>query len=83
MEESMEDIFMSSRELMERLEKMAYDGGSFIDAVVEFAEQNEIDLEEIISMLSRSFKQKIKAEAVSCNLLKEKPKHKDISHFFQ
>lgn len=81
-EEAMEQLFMSHREFIELLENLANEVGSYIDAVVVFSEENEMEIDDIVSLLSKSYRQKIKQEASSLNLLKEKQTHTDISQFF-
>lgn len=82
-ESVMDQLFMSQTELVEKLEILAHEGGSFIDAIIEFAERYEMETEDIASLLSRSFLQKLKEEAISYNLIKEKAENIDISQFFQ
>jgi hypothetical protein len=44
---------------------------SYIDAIVNFCEQNNIDLESVPKLISKPLKEKIKYEAMELNFLKK------------
>jgi DNA-directed RNA polymerase alpha subunit len=45
---------------------------SYMDAVVDYCEKNDIDLTTVKSIVNKSLKEKIKSEAVNLKMLKEK-----------
>ena len=45
---------------------------SYMDAVVDYCEKNDIDLTTVNPMINKSLKEKIKNEAVNLKMLKEK-----------
>lgn len=45
---------------------------SYMDAIVLYCDENEIDISTVKSMVSKSLKEKIKAEAERLNMLKSK-----------
>ena len=45
---------------------------SYMDAVVDYCEKNDIDLTTVNPMINKSLKEKIKSEAVNLKMLKEK-----------
>ena len=47
-------------------------GETYIDAVVHYAEKNNIEVETISKMLNKVIRQKIESEASDLNLLREK-----------
>lgn len=51
---------------------------SYIDAVIYFCEQNNIDLESVPKLISKPLKEKIKYEATELNFLKKTSRAKLI-----
>jgi len=49
---------------------------SYIDAVVFFCEQNNIDVESVSKLISKPLKEKIKGEAMELNFLKRSSRAK-------
>tara|TARA_Y100001973_G_C5000950_1_gene233620 strand:- start:231 stop:461 length:231 start_codon:yes stop_codon:yes gene_type:complete len=45
---------------------------SYMDAIVWYCEENNIEIETTSRLISKSLKEKIKVEALNANLLKEK-----------
>ena len=45
---------------------------TYMDAVVDYCEKNDIDLTTVNPMINKSLKEKIKSEAVNLKMLKEK-----------
>jgi hypothetical protein len=45
---------------------------TYMEAVVHYCETNNIEIETTTRLISKSLKEKIKAEALNANLLKEK-----------
>ena len=57
----------------EEIEKIAHDNKdmSYIDAIVYFCEQNNVDIESVPKLMSKPLKEKLKCEAMELNLLKK------------
>ena len=51
---------------------------SYIDAIVHFCEQNNIDVESVPKLISKPLKEKIKYEAMELNFLKKTSRAKLI-----
>jgi len=49
---------------------------NYIDAIVHFCEQNNIDLESVPKLISKPLKEKIKYEAMELNFLKKSSRAK-------
>ena len=62
--------FNSSTDFSQYIERMANSTGSYIDAVVDYCDKNDIEIESVKKLLSTSLKDKIKTEAESLNLVK-------------
>jgi len=45
---------------------------SYMDAIVWYCETNKIEIETVKRLVSKNLKEKIKAEALNANMLKEK-----------
>ena len=62
---------MNSKEFSQKIETLSKQKRcSYMDAVLEFCKDNDLDPSTIGSMVSKSLKEKIKAEAVNLKLLK-------------
>ena len=60
-------------EFNQEIEKFVKETGeSYIDAVVHYAEKNEVEIETVSKMLNKVIRQKIESEASDLNFLKEK-----------
>jgi len=68
----LESKFYCSRKFAEEIEAIAHEnkGMKYIDAIVHFCEQNNIDVESIPKLISKPLKEKLKCEAMELNLLK-------------
>jgi hypothetical protein len=68
----LETKFYCSRRFAEEIEAIAHDnkGMKYIDAIVFFCEQNNLDVESIPKLISKPLKEKLKCEAMELNLLK-------------
>jgi hypothetical protein len=44
-----------------------------MDAIVLYCEENKIEIETVTRLISKALKEKIHAECLNANLLKEKP----------
>ena len=51
---------------------------NYIDAIIHFCEQNNIDLESVPKLISKPLKEKIKYEAMELNFLKKTSRAKLI-----
>ena len=64
---------MNSKEFSLKIEEIVKQKRcSYMDAVVLFCDENEIDTSTIKPLISKSLKEKIKLEAIDLKLLKEK-----------
>ena len=62
---------MNSKEFSLKIEKLAKEKRcSLMDAILEFCKENDLDPGTVGGMVSKSLKEKIKAEAVNLKLLK-------------
>tara|TARA_X000000950_G_scaffold219801_1_gene264663 strand:+ start:348 stop:563 length:216 start_codon:yes stop_codon:yes gene_type:complete len=60
-------------EFNQEIEKFVKETGeTYIDAVVHYAEKNEVEIETVSKMLNKVIRQKIESEASDLNFLKEK-----------
>jgi len=62
--------FRTSNDFSQHIEKMANITNSYIDAVVDYCEKRDIEIESVKKLLSVSLKDKIKNEAEELNMLK-------------
>ena len=64
---------LNKLEFNQEIEKFVKETGeSYIDAVVHYAEKNEVEIETVSKMLNKVIRQKIESEASDLNLLREK-----------
>ena len=64
---------LNKLEFNQEIEKFVKETGeSYIDAVVHYAEKNEVEIETVSKMLNKVIRQKIDSEASDLNFLKEK-----------
>ncbi len=69
--------FTSSNDFSMFIEKQVVEKKlSYMDAVISFCQENDIDIESISPLVSKSLKEKIKVEAISLNYMKDKSKGK-------
>jgi len=62
---------MNSKEFSQKIEKLAKEKRcSLMDAILEFCKENDLDPGTVGSMVSKSLKEKIKADAIQLKLLK-------------
>tara|TARA_X000000950_G_scaffold283025_1_gene382988 strand:- start:2127 stop:2420 length:294 start_codon:yes stop_codon:yes gene_type:complete len=65
--------FKTSSDFSQYIEKCSKESGAgYIDALVDYCLKQEIEMESVKKLLTTSLKEKIKEEAESLNLLKEK-----------
>tara|TARA_B100001248_G_C27329886_1_gene430876 strand:+ start:799 stop:1014 length:216 start_codon:yes stop_codon:yes gene_type:complete len=64
---------LNKLEFNQEIEKFVKETGeTYIDAVVHYAEKNEVEIETVSKMLNKVIRQKIESEASDLNFLKEK-----------
>ena len=64
---------LNKLEFNQEIEKLVKETGeTYIDAVVHYAEKNEVEIETVSKMLNKVIRQKIESEASDLNFLKEK-----------
>lgn len=57
----------------QEIEDFVYETGeSYIDAIINFCEKNNVEIESVAKMINRVIKAKIESEAEDLNLLTEK-----------
>jgi hypothetical protein len=62
---------MNSKEFSQKIERLAKEKRcSLMDAILEFCKENDLDPGTVGSMVSKSLKEKIKADAIQLKLLK-------------
>ena len=62
---------MNSKEFSQKIERLAKEKRcSLMDAILEFCKENDLDPGTVGSMVSKSLKEKIKADAIKLKLLK-------------
>lgn len=83
MTNDIEEMFLSKDEFNRKVELLASEDGSYIDALVEICTDVDVEIEDAVKLLSKSLKQKIKQEATYFNLLKDRYKVQDLSEFLR
>ena len=64
---------MNSKEFSLKIESIVKDKRiTYMDAVIDYCNNNDIDLSTVNPMINKSLKEKIKNEAINLNMLKEK-----------
>jgi len=65
------DKFISRDKFVEDIEKIVLDTDqSYIDAIVSYCEDNNIDIESVNKLISKPLKEKLRYEATELNYLK-------------
>ena len=74
LEKVLESKFFCPSRFAQEIEKLVQTNidMNYIDAVVYFCEQNNIDVESVSKLISKPLKEKIKYEAMELNFLKRK-----------
>lgn len=64
--------FYTSQTFSEEIENIVKDNNDmrYVDAIVYFCEQNNLDIESIPKLISKPLKERLKVEAMELNLLK-------------
>ena len=64
---------MNSKEFSLKIESIVKDKRiTYMDAVIDYCNNNDIDLTSVNPMVNKSLKEKIKSEAINLKMLKEK-----------
>ena len=73
LEKELEKKFFSSARFVQEIEQIVQCNSDmkYIDAIVHFCEQNNIDIESVPKLISKPLKEKIKYEAMELNFLKK------------
>ena len=77
-DKALNEKFISKAKFAEDIESLVLETKmSYIDAIVEYCENNSIEIETVNKLISKPLKDKIKCEAIELNYLKTKaPKGK-------
>jgi hypothetical protein len=78
LEKVLESKFFCPSRFAQEIEKLVQTNPdmNYIDAVVHFCEQNNIDIESVSKLISKPLKEKIKYEAMELNFLKRSSRAK-------
>jgi hypothetical protein len=70
-----EEKFLCSDKFSQKIETIVIENGiSYIDAIIQFCEENSVEVETIPKLLSKPLKEKLKFEATQLNFLKKTSK---------
>jgi len=80
LEKVLESKFFCPSKFAQEIENLVQynDNMNYIDAIIHFCEQNNIDLESVPKLISKPLKEKIKYEAMELNFLKKTSRAKLI-----
>ena len=80
LEKALESKFFCPSRFAQEIESLVHttEGMSYIDAIIHFCEQNNIDVESVPKLISKPLKEKIKYEAQELNFLKRTSRAKLI-----
>jgi len=72
---ALEEKFLCSDKFSQRIETIVKECGvSYIDAIIQFCEENSVEVETIPKLISKPLKEKLKFEATQLNFLKKTSK---------
>ena len=68
----LEDKFMTAAKFSQEVERIVFDNidMNYIDAIIHYCDQNEIELETVPKLISKPLKEKLKYDAQELNLIK-------------
>jgi|TARA_B100000035_G_scaffold308397_1_gene313015 hypothetical protein len=72
--ELIDENFMDKNKFSMTIENMVKDSNrtiNYIDAIVDFCESKDIEIESVVKLIAPSLKEKIKAEATRLNYIKK------------
>lgn len=80
LEKVLESKFFCQSRFAQEIEELVRDNSdmNYIDAIVHFCEQNNIELDSVPKLISKPLKDKIKCEAMELNFLKRTSRAKLI-----
>lgn len=80
LEKALEDKFFCPSKFAQEIENLVQINSemNYIDAIIHFCEQNNIDVESVPKLISKPLKEKIKYEAMELNFLKKTSRAKLI-----
>jgi len=80
LEKALESKFFCPSKFAQEIENLVHTNEemNYIDAIVYFCEQNNIDVESVPKLISKPLKEKIKYEAMELNFLKKTSRAKLI-----
>jgi len=80
LEKALEDKFFCPSKFAQEIENLVQVNVemNYIDAIIHFCEQNNIDVESVPKLISKPLKEKIKCEAMELNFLKKSSRAKLI-----
>ena len=72
----LEDRFMTAAKFSQEVEKIALhnQGMNYIDSVIHYCEENEIELDSVNKLISKPLKERLKYEAQRLNYMKASSK---------
>lgn len=71
-DEAINKKFISKAKFAEDVERMVSSGGvTYIDSIVMYCEENNIEIESVNKLMSKPLKEKLKCEAMELNYLKK------------
>jgi len=72
---ALEEKFLCSNKFSQKIETIVKENQiSYIDAILQFCEENSVELETIPKLISKPLKEKLKFEATQLNFLKKTSK---------
>ena len=74
LEKALESKFFCPSRFAQEIESLVHNSTgemSYIDAIIHFCEQNNIDVESVPKLISKPLKEKIKCDALELNFMKK------------
>jgi len=80
LEKILESKFFCPSKFAQEIETLVKDNSdmNYIDAIIHFCEENNIDIESVPKLISKPLKEKIKYEAMELNFLKKTSRAKIV-----
>jgi len=68
----LEDKFMTAAKFSQEVERIVFDNidMNYIDAIIHYCDENEIELETVPKLISKPLKEKLKFDAQQLNFIK-------------
>jgi hypothetical protein len=78
-QEIMKSKFLSSDKFSIDIERYIRDNNcNYIDGIIQYCQENEIELETVSKLMSKPLKEKLKNDAIELNFLKKTMKSKKV-----